>query len=1132
MNRLTSPIESIQDYYPVVVVGSGYGGAIAASRLARAGQKVCLLERGREILPGEYPETAAEVACETQVDAPQGFIGSRTGLYDFHLDTDLSVLRGCGLGGTSLINASVSLRPEARVFKNTGWPAEIRQGAPNSLEPYFRRAEEMLKPVPYPEHLPIPAKLEALKKAAAGAGGVFFRAPINVTFSSGVNHVGVEQSCCTLCGDCVTGCNHSAKNTLLMNYLPDAKNHGAEIFTEVSVTYLERSGGRWIIHCELLNSGRELFDAPALAITADVVILGAGSLGSTGILLRSKARGLPLSERLGCNLTANADVQAFAYNTEDVVNGIGAGTQPVQEVGPVGPCITGVIDGRYADSLGDSVVIEEGAVPGAISMPLPEVLAAAAAGNGTKGGLLQTLKAKEREIESLVLGPYRGATRNTLTYLVMGHDDGQGRLVLENGRLCIRWPGLAQQPVFQKISRQLEQATQPLGGQCLTNSLTGRLFNSELITVHPLGGCGMAQDASKGVVNHKGQVFCSGATESVYENLYAMDGAVIPCALGVNPLLAISALAERSAEILASERGWVIDFSLTSPPPQAPVMEQIGLRFTETMRGYFSTKVKDDYQQAAEEGRQSCSRFQFTLTIGAADLDKALSDPGHPFTIVGTAEAAALSQRPLTVTEGAFSLLEKNDGAVGGRNMIYRMEMRSDEGRTFYFEGIKIIHHGSAGALWPETTTLYVTVYDGASSASPVLGKGILRISAEDFMRQLTTIQVTGAQDNRQRLDALTRFGKFFAGALWDTYGGVIAPPNYLRVDAPPRKRRPLRAPAPETHFFNTSDGVELRLLRYHGGSKGPVILTHGVGVSSLIFRTDTIPTNLVEFLVARGFDVWALDFRSSIELASSNLQSTADDVAAYDYPAAVAAVQELTGAPSVQMVVHCFGSVSFFMAMLSGLKGVRSAVSSQVATHLIPPPITQIKCGLYMPEVLNSLGIKSLNAYVNDHAGWEGRLYEAAMRLYPIPGNQLCNSPVCHRITFMYSQVFEHEQLNATTHDALDEMFGATNISAFEHLSRMVRMGHIVTAKGDDIYLTHLERLAIPIAFVHGGENQCFTPRSTELTYELLRDRNGKSLYTRHVIPRYGHADSILGKNAAIDVYPHIARHLEETND
>ncbi|MGH9395254.1 MAG: alpha/beta fold hydrolase [Terriglobia bacterium] len=564
--------------------------------------------------------------------------------------------------------------------------------------------------------------------------------------------------------------------------------------------------------------------------------------------------------------------------------------------------------------------------------------------------------------------------------------------------------------------------------------------------------------------------------------------------------------------------------------PQA-VDSPATLEFTETMRGYFSTQIKDDYHLADEQGQMNNSRIEFTLTIATSDLDQSLARPSHIFRIVGKVRAQSLSARPLSVAGGMFQLLVKDPSNVGTREMRYQMKMTSEEGRVFFFDGFKMIHEGLPHELWPETTTLYATVYDGENPTFPVLGKGILRIGVSDFLRQLTTLRVTGATDPADRLEAMARFGRFFAGILWDTYGGVVAPPHYLKADAPPRCKRPLRTPAPEVHYFNTKDGVQLRLLRYCGGNKGPVILSHGIGVSSLIFRIDTIRTNLVEFLVARGFDVWALDYRGSIELASHNLQFSADEIAAYDYPAAIEQVRELTGAASVQMVVHCFGSVSFFMAMLKGLQGVRSAVCSQVATHMVMAPVTEIKCGLYIPEVLDKLGVKSLDAYVSNATGWDGRLDEAAMRLYPVPQDQLCTNPVCHRITFMYSQVFEHQKLNAATHSSLHEMFGSTNIHAFAHLARMVRTGHIVTADGNDTYLPHVERLAIPIAFVHGGKNRCFLPESTEMTYNLLCERNGKNLYTRTVIPGYGHADSILGKNAALDVYPAIARHLEAAN-
>src|SRR5580704_17463956 len=116
MPRLSSSIDGIKPHYTVVVVGSGYGGGIAASRMARAGQAVCVLERGKEFQPGEYPDTQLRAAEEMQIDTPAAHVGCKTGLYDFRVNDDMNVFLGCGLGGTSLVNANVSLRAEPRIF--------------------------------------------------------------------------------------------------------------------------------------------------------------------------------------------------------------------------------------------------------------------------------------------------------------------------------------------------------------------------------------------------------------------------------------------------------------------------------------------------------------------------------------------------------------------------------------------------------------------------------------------------------------------------------------------------------------------------------------------------------------------------------------------------------------------------------------------------------------------------------------------------------------------------------------------------------------------------------------------------------------------------------------------------------
>ena len=207
MTRLASELDTIKTQYQVVVVGSGYGGGITASRLARAGQQVCLLERGKEFLPGDFPDTELEAMEQLQLDTCEGKIGSPTGLYNIHVNKEQNVVVGCGLGGTSLINANVSLEPQPEVFENERWPTMVREHKDTLLKAGFERAREMLKPNPYPnkgDHQPL-AKTEAHRKSAEhmGQSKHFYLPPINVTFNkyeNDINHVGVKQTPCINCG--------------------------------------------------------------------------------------------------------------------------------------------------------------------------------------------------------------------------------------------------------------------------------------------------------------------------------------------------------------------------------------------------------------------------------------------------------------------------------------------------------------------------------------------------------------------------------------------------------------------------------------------------------------------------------------------------------------------------------------------------------------------------------------------------------------------------------------------------------------------------------------------------------------------------------------------------------------------
>ncbi len=557
---LSSSIDKMRDHYDVVVIGSGYGGGIASSRLARAGKTVCVLERGEEKQPGDYPNKGPGLLAEVQFDAPVARAGSKTALLDVRYNKDINVVVGCGLGGTSLINAGIGLRPDPSVFITDAWPAELRVKA--VLDDYFARAEDMLKPSFAPSAFLNAGKAVALGEAAKKLGRTADPLPVLVNFEplpNDTNHVGVTQLPCVGCGDCVTGCNYKAKNTVIMNYLPDAKKHSAEIFVLARVGYVEKADGGWRVCGDGVD---EKGNEAAFTVTCKVVILAAGALGSTEVLLRSQEKGLPLSKQVGNHFSTNGDMIGFAYNTDYIVNGIGLGARAPNPNSPIGPTATAMIDFRHDSGANGGFVLEEAAIPGALSALLAPLLAIEARLQRSQisDDLRDSVRKEFLEIESKLLGAYTGADKNTLSLILLANDDSMGRMILSDDRLRIDWPGLGKQAQFERASELMQRVTQTLGGEYIQNPIWNDLTNHNLVTAHPLGGCVMADNADSGVVNHKGQVFSGAPDGGVHEGLYVMDGSVVPTALGVNPLLTISALAERSCRHLAQDYGWAFAY--------------------------------------------------------------------------------------------------------------------------------------------------------------------------------------------------------------------------------------------------------------------------------------------------------------------------------------------------------------------------------------------------------------------------------------------------------------------------------------------------------------------------------------------------------------------------------------------
>jgi len=549
----------------------------------------------------------------------------------------------------------------------------------------------------------------------------------------------------------------------------------------------------------------------------------------------------------------------------------------------------------------------------------------------------------------------------------------------------------------------------------------------------------------------------------------------------------------------------------------------VGVRFTETMRGYMSTSSGLDYDDAELTGRHAGTPLAFTVTVTFDDIAAAIADPLHAGRIEGFVDAPALAPRPLKVEGGDFHLFERDSSESNTYRMRYRMPMQTEDGRCLVLHGLKTLRDDLGVDMWRDLTTLAVDIEDPDGRAA---GRGVVYISIHDFARQLATMEAVSARSRIEALWVLSRFGIFFEETLREIYGGMIAPIEPLPKTSPPR--RPLRCGEGQRIPITTEDGVELRLTRFKGGTKGPVLLTPGFGTSTFAYTLDTVDTNLPEFLFERGYDVWLLDYRSSPDLVSASTQFTLDDIARYDYPAAIGTVRAQTGANTIQVMAHCVGSLTFQMGQTLGLEGVRSAICSQLTLHPRPPALTNIKSGLYLAELIKGAGLESFTTHFDDD--WADRTLDFVMRLYP-SRYQDSASPVLRRILFMYGDVIKLEKLNRATYEAVPAMFGVANLTTFVHLGRIMRIGHAVGSGGDERYLPHADRLALPITFLHGADNNLFLPEGSAETMRVLTDRNGPDWYTRHVIPDYAHMDCFIGKDAHRDVYPIVAAELDHHN-
>ncbi len=531
--------------FDVIVIGSGFGGAITACRLAQAGLAVCIVEKGRRWNHADFPRGAGEVEKSALSSGKK--LSTHGGFIEYCAFRNMDVIQGVGLGGGSLHYFNVHKRPPDFIFEQGAWPEQIRM---SRLRPYYELAAEMLGANtldPQRGHR-VPLRTQVFEDAVESLGLRAERVPICVRLADQPAaspgkvqvpfNVSQIRSACDHCGNCLLGCHLHAKNTLDLNYIALAEKHHAQVLTQHEALNITPDAQGYRVSCR--NHAAAPADSAAnclVTLSAQRVVVAAGTLGTNQLLLHCKhrSRTLPrLSDQLGQRFSGNGDFLFAGTRYQDRI------VEPGR-----GPSITAGVGFRKQDK--QYIYIEDlgypdpfiwyfnNAIPtrGRFKRLLRQATAYVSEALGT--GL-------EFKIEELLED---GFLTRFLPYLGMGTDAADGRLWLnKKGELRLSWSMRNSLGLFRDMIGHMKDISEASGGRFINSFLwQSPLLGMPLkrtLTAHPLGGCAMSDTPQNGVTNDRGEVWG-------YPGLYVADGALMPAAIGVNPSATISAIAERVA---------------------------------------------------------------------------------------------------------------------------------------------------------------------------------------------------------------------------------------------------------------------------------------------------------------------------------------------------------------------------------------------------------------------------------------------------------------------------------------------------------------------------------------------------------------------------------------------------------
>ncbi|HEX9960985.1 MAG TPA: GMC family oxidoreductase [Pyrinomonadaceae bacterium] len=589
-------------HFDAVIIGSGFGGSVMAYRLAEAGLRVCLLERGKAFPPNSFPRAPYKLRNNFW-DPSEGLYG----MYNVWSFKGSGALVSSGLGGGSLIYANIIIRKDEEWFVRDldkggyeNWVVTRKD-----LDPHYDRVDRMMNvqkyPLchkPYDKTMKTHAMIEAAEKLKRENPNETVQwLPLNLAVSFRQRHVGdpdnpddvnnpplvgepiIEERenyhkrtryTCVLCGECDFGCNTGSKNTLDYTYITAAHHAKADIrpLCEVKsfaplnngkgyqVTYIHHDPEKW--DGQKVDTGDpKLF--PPQTITCDRLIISAGTFGSPFLLFKNKAAFPNLSPMLGKRFCVNGDLLAFIVNSSERKNGK---TAPRVLDPNFGPVITSAIRlGDTLDGLGEQgrgFYVEDGGNPYLLSW-----------GAELTGffNLLRRLFHFNRMRLNYYLGFNKDANLNSelanligdcdvskssLPFLTMGRDIPNGVLSFDGKYLDCDWKIRKSQDYYDRVIRILKGIADALNAKYMDNP--SYQYLRQVITAHPLGGCPMGDDKNNGVVDSYGEVFG-------YPGLYVMDGSIMPGPVGPNPSMTIAAISDRAADyIIDRHKGIIKEF--------------------------------------------------------------------------------------------------------------------------------------------------------------------------------------------------------------------------------------------------------------------------------------------------------------------------------------------------------------------------------------------------------------------------------------------------------------------------------------------------------------------------------------------------------------------------------------------